>query len=641
MADKEAAKARCSAKKGVATRRINELSGAAKCDAHPNELKEKIQRVKEAMENLGLAFDGYIALLDGENEKDSIELAEKWYYEYDYRANCTIAHTNRLINPTTDIEKKTELNIKLEKLKLPVFNSCAKSYFRWKSTFERYIKHLDSQTKYEYLFSHTTGKAHEYVANNSDYRQAIAILDEKFGNKHVILKLLLDDIRRLQFVKRGDFVAFENLSFEVRNFKDRLIEMEMESEVENSYILHEIESKLNGDDLQKWFESLDDAVDTRRVTDFVIWLDKQTHIRRLTNLANFGNYEYRRTPLGAGSNTQRRGGERYNLNSITDNPGNLFMCQLCKSNHNHLTECSVFPAIPFYEKWNTVKDMRICFICLKPGHRRMECSEKKCEVCTGPHHKLLHNPRRLPERAPPMNPEAPEYTSGTVSMSYTKEVRKSKGCLPNRSFLPIVQVKLKKDEQQCLGKALLDSGSELNVMSKRCYHRLQLKGDSVMVRIVGAGGVVSRRYTKLVTIDIIDNMNVETEIECIILDQVCGKAIPVRKDIIEQFNHYNIPQVCTREEEIDILLGMSSPQFHRHRIVSGKPNSLTLIETIFGYCIVGPAPIENKGNYENGVIRVNNVTLLNERFDDEIIFKNLEAEMAGVYKECLRVMMKY
>ena len=57
MADKEAAKARCSAKKGVATRRINELPGAAKCDAHPNELIEKIQRVKEAMENLGLAFD--------------------------------------------------------------------------------------------------------------------------------------------------------------------------------------------------------------------------------------------------------------------------------------------------------------------------------------------------------------------------------------------------------------------------------------------------------------------------------------------------------------------------------------------------------------------------------------------------------
>ena len=57
-----------------------------------------------------------------------------------------------------------------------------------------------------------------------------------------------------------------------------------------------------------------------------------------------------------------------------------------------------------------------------------------------------------------------------------------------------------------------------------------------------------------------------------------------------------------------------------------------MIETIFGYCIV--RPIENKGNYENGVIRVNNVTLLNERFDDENIFKNLEAEMAGVYKEC-------
>ena len=247
----DAAKSSCTKKKGLVTRRINELSNAVKCGVDGPELREKVGQVKEAMQNLGLVFDGYVTMFDETTEKGIIELAEKWYYEYDYRANCVINQANKLINPVKEIDKKeTEVkpdkNVKLEKLKLPTFESCAKSYFRWKSTFERYVNHLDNQAKYDYLISHTKGKAHDYVINISDYEEAIAILDEKYGNKHVILKLLLDVIRKIQFVRKGDFVAFENLSFKVRNFKDRLVEMEMETEVENSYILHEIESKLNG-----------------------------------------------------------------------------------------------------------------------------------------------------------------------------------------------------------------------------------------------------------------------------------------------------------------------------------------------------------------------------------------------------------
>ena len=85
---------------------------------------------------------------------------------------------------------------------------------------------MEDETKYDYLFLHTGGKAHEYVSNKSVYSEAMAMLDEKFVNKHVILKLLLDDIRRLPMVTRDNFNAFENISFKVCNFRDRLIEMD-------------------------------------------------------------------------------------------------------------------------------------------------------------------------------------------------------------------------------------------------------------------------------------------------------------------------------------------------------------------------------------------------------------------------------
>jgi len=68
---------------------------------------------------------------------------------------------------------------------------------------------------------------------------------------------------------------------------------------------------------------------------------------------------------------------------------------------------------------------------------------------------------------------------------------------------------MKNEDKHSIGKAL-DSGSELNVISKNCFNRFQLKGEPITINIVGAGGVVSERCTNLTNITIVDNMGIET-----------------------------------------------------------------------------------------------------------------------------------
>ena len=128
-----------------------------------------------------------------------------------------------------------------------------------------------------------------------------------------------------------------------------------------------------------------------------------------------------------------------------------------------------------------------------------------------------------------------------------------------------------------------------------------------MINIVGAGGVMSERYTKLVSVNMVDKLGIETEVEFIVFDEACGKAIPLSEEVLIQFEDYDI--VNNTKEEIDILVGMSSPQFHEHRIIKGEPNNLILIETPFGNCVVGPAPRGRDGNYQRGSIKVNNVSV--------------------------------
>ena len=104
------------------------------------------------------------------------------------------------------------------------------------------------------------------------------------------------------------------------------------------------------------------------------------------------------------------------------------------------------------------------------------------------------------------------------------------------------------------------------------------------------------------------------------------------EDVLIQFEDYDI--VNNTKEEIDILVGMFSPQFHEHRIIKGGPNSFMLIETPFGNCVVGPVPRGRDGNYQRVSIRVNNVSVADCKLENEDKFRHLEAELAGIYKEC-------
>ena len=467
-------------------------------------------------------------------------------------------------------------NIRIQKLQVPKFDNSPTSYFKWKLTFERYMKQFDDETKYDYLYSYTEGISHEYVMNKSNYKDAIAILDEKFGNKHIILKSLLDEIRYLPVVKRGDYKTFENLAFKVNNFRDRLIEMSLGNEVENSYILQELESKLCSEDLYKWFGSLKD-VNHRKVDTLVNWLENQTHIRRLTLLATAGsseNHIYRRNTnnnTGVTSERYRKWGEtRLLSNPIGGNTEHVTARCICKNNHDGLGNCSLFPLIPFNEKWNVVKSEGVCFICLIPGHQRTECTAQKCGICAGPHHNLLHNPRRIPRDNETLIPNGNNYNAN-LNFLETCEVKSLNNELegnkmPGRSFLPIVSIKIRNNTYELSGSALLDSGSEINILSTKCCNQLKLKGEPVMINIIGAGGIVIRKNTKKVTLTIVEDSGTQTEIECIVLDDACGKGIPMGTEILERFNEYDTTKMnpwCNKKREIDILIGMSSPYKRR------------------------------------------------------------------------------
>ena len=74
------------------TRRINELNIISRNEASESDVIETIDKLKVAIEELGVLHDAYVSLLNESEQKDknALEEAEQWYFGYVDRANVAI-----------------------------------------------------------------------------------------------------------------------------------------------------------------------------------------------------------------------------------------------------------------------------------------------------------------------------------------------------------------------------------------------------------------------------------------------------------------------------------------------------------------------------------------------------------------------
>ena len=186
------------------TRTINELLNAVSTRSANIELEEKIKNVKLAMNDVAIVNDEIIGLIP-DDDKDTLEQQNRWYNDYDNRALMAIREARNLLEDKPDNRMS---HIKLAKLEIPNFSGDYRNYMKWKSQFQRYTKQCDEEVKYDYLYRHSKGNAHKIVNGSQTYADAIAKLDKEFGDVNYTLKLLVDDIRAVNVVRRGDHLSF-------------------------------------------------------------------------------------------------------------------------------------------------------------------------------------------------------------------------------------------------------------------------------------------------------------------------------------------------------------------------------------------------------------------------------------------------
>ena len=137
-------------------------------------------------------------------------------------------------------------------------------------------------------------------------------------------------------------------------------------------------------------------------------------------------------------------------------------------------KCEKFKTLDFKAKNALVFNSNLCFNCLQAGHLTKDYKSKStCKVCTSKHNSLLHN-----------------ENAGTRIES-TSTLVSGQALLPsNIGILPTAMVSIEDDSSNIINcRALLDSGSQMCLISEEAVQRMKLKRQKPSLTVNGIGNV--------------------------------------------------------------------------------------------------------------------------------------------------------
>ncbi|KAH8389496.1 hypothetical protein KR215_000744, partial [Drosophila sulfurigaster] len=160
-------------------------------------------------------------------------------------------------------------------------------------------------------------------------------------------------------------------------------------------------------------------------------------------------------------------------------PSRANVCVFCDAPGHGIYSCPIFANLSPFLRQREVKKLALCFNCLKKGHQTRSCTSGACRNCGGRHHSLLHF--ETSQRASSADASAALQPQASTSLAAQ--------CLRSDAvLLGTVVVWLKSRAGSFVPcRALLDSGSQVHMMTSHLAQQLQLKRTRSDAMISGLG----------------------------------------------------------------------------------------------------------------------------------------------------------
>ena len=296
-------------------------------------------------------------------------------------------------------------------------------------------------------------------------------------------------------MKDGDNRSFIRLVDTIEGCYRDLVRIHKEAEIYNSTIVSLIEEKLPGMICNMWCLYVSDQ--NTEISDVNLFPSLLKFLLKHTRAMEYRSRDLRASKVTfATDSIVNLAQDKWPEAKAAKMPGNAaderkVGCWLHSTNIHDITECHTFLDMTTEARWDAVDDYRVCWCCLKPGHRQAYCYRlRECgkDGCKENHHTLLQ-----------IGKKTKEHPASHVTQPADKGP-----CL-----LQIMKVRA-----GCNGFAnanvLWDSGATVSMITFGKARQLGLSGVNARITIVKVGGARETIESKIYDVPLCDiNGNID------------------------------------------------------------------------------------------------------------------------------------
>nr|XP_033494102.1 uncharacterized protein LOC117264333 [Epinephelus lanceolatus] len=283
----------------------------------------------------------------------------------------------------------------------------------------------------------------------------------------------------------------------------------------------------------------------------------------------------------------------------TENPVQLrtglkVPCMLCQDSKHRLHSCPEFKGKSLDERRKYVKERKLCYGCLKPGHSAKECRHRhSCDTCKGRHPTCLHDDSFSKARPVLISTQSTTNDEAATTLSLSVETEEPSS---NTSMIvPVWVSSVSNPGMEMLVYALLDTQSDTVFIDQDVSHSLQAKAHPVRLKLTTMIGKDELMHSERVS-----GLRVCGYSSTILIDlppAYTKDCIPVNRTHIptcetaRYWNHLiaiadEIPPQL--ECEVGLLIGYNcSRALAPRQVILGGDNEPYAVHTDLGWSIVG------------------------------------------------------
>ena len=525
------------------------------------------------------------------------------------------------VKPDPDPAATTADFLKLPAQQLPKFSGI---YSEWGGFWDQFDSSVNQRRmsdvhKLLYLRSCLAGEPFDLikslVVKNENYPTAIKIIQDRYQDCLMVEQELIDallgapgvqkdnpaSLRKLLNIFTEKIQALKNAQVPVEGWTwGHILLKKLDPETRRTWAIFQADN-------QRWTPGAQVAQDKAGLVDRVMaFLLERLQAWERVGKATRQAPGTSGTPKHVGATTQQS--TRQTPGASVNPPKSSALstsCPMCKSkDHNTLARCGEFLKLDSAGRYSAVRNNSVCYNCLSAGHQVSKCNSSfTCKYCKKKHHTLLHR----------------ESTSGAATEEFQDDGDAPVGLAAIKSTASITapgaKTKTKKGsivflctvQLPCIDaggnkqflRAMLDTGSQVNVISADAAEKLQLPLQASDISIRGVGAGRPHRTSGRVEISIPIDGRENYKLSCDVLDKVVAELCTTRlpRRFLEKFDGYALadPTFHTASN-IDVLVGMSN---YNDLILPDRVaiDNLWLQHTLFGWAVTGRLSNRSEDGY--------------------------------------------